>query len=160
MSSLNYATLEGGVVRVEEPHQYTDKNGNARTIVNFTVALDVEKYDAASKTYTKLPDQTVYERVTVTGRLADNVIKTFKPGDRVVVFGERRGNKPYVDKNGQARPSNSIYATMVGASLTIYPAEILREKGGNYAGTADLNKPAPKPGFLDTTPEDMDPSRW
>lgn len=122
-SGYGFAAFSGGVTWIGEPRQTKGGNGyKPRTVVNFSVAVSKDRYNNETKEWEQDAGGKYYESVTAFGRLADNIIASLKPGDRVVVIGERDPKPPYTDRNGvQHENENQVTAKSVGPDLSMWP---------------------------------------
>lgn len=147
-SGYGFAAFTGGVTWIGQPRQTRGTNGRKpRTVVNFSVAVSKDRYNEETKEWEQDAGGKYYESVTAFGRLADNIIASLKPGDRVVVIGDRDPKPPYTDRNGvQHENENQITARAVGPDLSMWPWANNRQAAGNgSAAAAAPAAPAPKP---------------
>ncbi len=146
-SGYGFAAFSGGVTWIGEPRQ-TKGNGNykPRTVVNFSVAVSKDRYNEDTKQWEQDAGGKYYESVTAFGRLADNIIASLKPGDRVVVIGERDPKPAYQDRNGvQHENENQVTAKAVGPDLSMWPWSNNRPgNGGSSRSSAPAAAPAKK----------------
>ena len=139
-SGRGHADFVGGVTWIGSPR----KTNSGKSVVNISVAVSEDRFDEDSKEWVQDGNGKYYESVTVFGRLADNVVASLKPGDRVAVQGSRHPKPKYTDKNGvEHENENQVIADSVALDLKIYPAHFDRPAGkeGQSTKTADA---APK----------------
>ena len=121
-SGYGFAAFAGGVTWIGQPRQTRGTNGRKpRTVVNFSVAVSKDRFNEETKEWEQDAGGKYYESVTAFGRLADNIIASLKPGDRVVVIGDRDPKPPYTDRNGRRRRIEDRELDGSGPLLAIYP---------------------------------------
>lgn len=169
-SGYGFAAIAGGVTWIGQPRQTRGINGRKpRTVVNFSVAVSKDRFNEETKEWEQDAGGKYYESVTAFGRLADNIIASLKPGDRVVVIGDRDPKPQYTDRNGvQHENENQITARAVGPDLSMWPWANNRQAAGNgsaaaAAPAATAPKQASKPVSKPATEEqvfDTDEDDW
>ena len=131
-SGFGFAAFTGGVTWIGEPR----KTKAGKTVINISVAASEDKRNEDGS-WTQEGNGKYYESVTAFGRLADNIVKTFKPGDRVVVLGHRHPKPDYTDSKGNEHVNeNQVVAESVGPDLNMWPWQAVREKKSESAPAA------------------------
>jgi single-stranded DNA-binding protein len=125
------------------------KTHKGKTVINFSVVVSKDKFNQETNTWENDAGGKYYESVTAFGRLADNIIKSFKPGDRVIVQGERVPKPDYTDSKGvEHQNENQVNANAVGPDLEMWPWKAVRENdgsGSNSGSSSYQSSAASKP---------------
>lgn len=157
--SVEYRTFTGNIVQVYEKRTVGKDN---RSVINFNVAVTGRQKNRETGQWEDAP--TRFHRCVAWNRLADNVEKSFNPGDRVIVHGRVEMNE-YEDKDGEKRESEQIVAEFTGHSLEFWPAhserDPSRKKGSNSSQSNTsggsrkaASKPAAQEDILNEAEED------
>ena len=88
---------------------------------------------------------TYWVSCTAWGRLADNIEKSFKKGDRVFVVGNIDMKSGYTSKDGnEVPPRPYLNVTFAGIEIGMFPAEYKRPASkGDYAPKQEAKPKAP-----------------
>lgn len=157
---LNQAVIVGSMGNIRElRHAGQDKI----PVLSFGVANTVRERGDDGEWYDK---STVWFNCTAWGRLAENIAKCCKPGDRVVIVAEMRHTTPYTNNDGVEVPARIDYNVKeFGFSLQPFAVTIDRERrSGQYDSPASeptrrpaASKPAvklaPAPQPTETAPK-------
>ena len=107
---------------VADPRQTATANGHK--VTKFRIAANGRRFDQTRKEF--VDTDTVYMSVTCWRQLGDNVMRSLRKGDTVLVYGRVRFSE-YDDANGGARrQSYEIDAVSVGPDLSRYVTELTR----------------------------------
>lgn len=164
-SGYGFASFSGGVTWIGEPRQTKGRNGKKpQTVLNFSVAVSKDRFNNETQQWEQDAGGKYYESVTAFGRLADNIIKSLKPGSRVIVQGERDPKPDYTDSKGvEHQNENQVVAKSVGPDLSMWAWKEVRD-GNNHESssessprrtTARSTAPAARPA-AQTTSSDSD----
>lgn len=142
-SGRGYANFVGGVTWIGTPR----KTNSGKSVVNISVAVSEDRFDDETKEWVQDGNGKYFESVTIFGRMADNIVASLKPGDRVAVQGPRHPKPKYTDKNGVEHDNeNQVIADSVALDLTIYPAHFDRPAGrGGHGDNRQAAAPAAAP---------------
>ena len=137
-SGFGDATFSGGVTWIGEPRQTKGYNGKPpRTVINLSVAVSKDKFNSETNQWDQDAGGKYYVSVAAFGHIADNVIKSFKPGDRVLVHGRIEPKPDYTDSKGVEHQNEwQLIADDIGASLSIWPQKAVRESKNGGSGPA------------------------
>ena len=115
-----YLPMRGNLV--SDPKQMVTASGSK--VTKFRIAANGRRYDQTLREY--IDTDTVYMSVTCWRQLGDNVMKSLRKGDTVLVYGRLRFSE-YADANGGARRSSyEIDAIAVGPDLSRYVTALTR----------------------------------
>ena len=145
-SGYESTTFHGGITFIGEKRQ-TMKGD---TVVNISVAVSKDKFNEDTHQWDQDAGGKYYNSVVIYGRTADNVLATFKPGDHVIVEGERVPKPPYTDKRGVKHENESeIVAKAIGPNLDMWPWQTNKDAApaakGSHRSHGFVGKPAPAP---------------
>jgi single-stranded DNA-binding protein len=158
-SGYGFAAFNGGVTWIGEPR----KTKAGKTVVNFSVAVSKDRKNDDG-TWTQDGGGKYFESVTAFGRLADNVLTTFKPGDRVIVIGERDPKPSYTDGKGvEHQNENQVTAKAVGPNVEMWPWKAIRESSGENTSrpkAATQHHSAPKAAPVTSSSDDDEEDDW
>ena len=109
-----------------------------RAVIDFSVGVTLRQRDESGDWK---DGDTVWTSVTAWGRLAENIEKSFKKGNRVFVAGDVRMKPGYTKDNGEEVPAREfLNADFAGLELTWDSAESSRQPRGSSSGDS---APAP-----------------
>ena len=134
----NQRTVVGTVVDVYAPRAVGQES---HTVVNFTVAMTPSVKDGEGWK----DGETEFIRCTAWRKLADNTVKSFNKGDRIIVIGRQTMEAPREDRDGntvEARPN--LTADYVGIDLTYDAAHSEREAKNKTSAQSEDGDDAPK----------------
>lgn len=139
MASIHASQIIVGTVgNIYEPRTVGKEN---RTVVDFSVAVTPRKRNLEGEWE---DGETYWVNCTAWQRLAENIVATWKKGDRVFVYGRTEMKPGYTDKEGVERPGRPIVtADFAGHDNNFYPSTQNREKTGGGASTGP-SRPAPQ----------------
>lgn len=103
-------TITGNLT--DDPKQHRFENGDM--VVNFSVAHTVRRFNRDTQAYED--GDTSYYRVKAFRKLAENILASFRKGQRVIVLGTLAERK-FTDSDGNARTIFEVTAQEVGASV-------------------------------------------
>lgn len=156
----SYITVVGNVA--SEPRLEVGEDGASRCY--FRLASSERRQDRESKEW--VDHATTFYSITVWRDMADNVVKTLRKGDRVVLAGRFR-NREWTAKDGTAGSSLEVDVDVIGPDLRWRAASIDRtqrvkaaESGLDQdAAVAVPDSPwdAPVPGIDHQTEEILEP---
>lgn len=157
-SILATQTIVGTIGNVYELRTVGREN---RKVIDFSVAVTRKKKEGD-----EWKDRDTYwVNVTAWGTLAENIEKSFKQGDRVIVVGYTDMKPGYTTENGDERPAKPIVvAEFAGHDLTYAHSTLHREERGARQKQAQAparkaapaKKAAPKVVEDDTNFDDLD----
>jgi single-strand DNA-binding protein len=133
---INQQVISGNLTRDPVSKKLTD----GRAVANFTIAINQDTVDKDGVKTSK-PN---YQDCHAFGKLAENIIASFKKGDNLIVIG-KTVTKNWVDKkSGETKYKNELRVLDCGASVGFASVVISRNKAG---APVDADEP-------DFTPED------
>jgi single-strand DNA-binding protein len=107
---------------VSDPRQTATASGSK--VTKFRIAANGRRFDQTLREY--VDTDTVFMSVTCWRLLGDNVMKSLRKGDTVLVYGRLRFSE-YADTNGGSRrQSYEIEAVSVGPDLSRYVTALTR----------------------------------
>lgn len=132
MAVLGQEVLVGNVGNIFEKRVV---GKDSMSVIDFTVAVTPRKRDGDKW----VDGITYWASCTAWGRLADNIEKSFRQGDRVFIMGRIDMKPSWTNKEGQEMPERPfINVDYAGLEVTYNAAESKRVKNGGGA-----SKPAP-----------------
>lgn len=135
---FNQRTIAGSIVDVY-PARSVGKEDHS--VVNFTVAMT-----PSVKTDDGWEDgETEFIRCTAWRKLADNIVKSFNKGDRVIVIGRQTMEKEREGRDGETIPARpSLTADFVGVDIAYDAAHSEREAKNKTSANSEDDGDAPK----------------
>ena len=115
-----YVPMRGNLVN--DPKQQVTASGVK--VTKFRLASNGRRYDQARGEY--VDTDTVYMSVTCWRQLGDNVMKSLRKGDTVLVYGRLRFSEYADASGGPRRQSYDIDALAVGPDLSRYVTGLTR----------------------------------
>jgi len=116
-----YLPMSGNLV--SDPKQTATASG--AKVTKFRIAANGRRFDQATREF--VDTDTVFMSVTCWRTLGDNVMKSLRKGDTVIVFGRLRFSEYDDSTNGGGRrQSYEIDATCVGPDLSRYVTALTR----------------------------------
>lgn len=115
-----YLPMRGNLV--SDPKQTVTASGVK--VTKFRLASNGRRYDPARGEY--VDTDTVYMSVTCWRQLGDNVMKSLRKGDTVIVYGRLRFSEYTETTGGTRRQSYDIDALSVGPDLSRYVTALTR----------------------------------
>lgn len=134
-SVLAEVTVVGQVGKVYELRRTKDNRAN----VDFSVAVTTRRRDDSTGKW--VDGDTTWHNIKAWGMLAENIEKSLKSGDRVMVKGYYTLRKEFTKDDGTVIPArNQFVATHVGLELAFDPAHSERKSknggsNGNYSNS-------------------------
>lgn len=120
-----YKIVQGNVGKVGDLRTVGKEN---RPVINLSVAVT----DRRKKGDEWEDGPTNWIEVTAWGKLAENIDATWKPGDRVFVYGVESMKDPYTTKEGEERSARPfVTAEIAGHDETYFPATQERKSKSN-----------------------------
>lgn len=122
--------IEGQISFFGEERGETRQAGES-SVINFSVAVQQRKKEGDKW----VNGETLWKRCEAWGRTAENIAKSFKKGDLVLITGEERADS--FEKDGEKVVRDKVRVDSIGPSLRWDTAESHREPskgGGNYGG--------------------------
>jgi single-stranded DNA-binding protein len=151
--------FKGAITFISEPR----KTHTNKTVVNLSLVIERDKYNRETNQYDRATDdEKMYFSATAFGRLADNIILSLKPGDRVVGDGEFQAKPRYTDKNGVEHKNEiQLVLNKLGPDLSMWPVQLIKTPKSGSASTAAApraaSEPKTEPKVVNSGSEDNDP---
>lgn len=143
----------GNIARINELRRVGKDN---RAVVDFSVAVTPQVRDGDNWK----DGNTLWNNCTAWGKMAENIVNTFKPGDRVILSGDETMSDGYTDKDGNERDGRpQITVDKIGVELTWDSAESHREAkgdGGSKGPAKKKSAPAKKKAEPVVEDDDLD----
>jgi len=107
---------------VADPKQTATANGHK--VTKFRIAANGRRFDQTVKEF--VDTDPVYMSITSWRQLGDNVMRSLRKGDTVLVYGRVRFSEYDDAKSGTRRQSYEIDALSIGPDLNKYVTELTR----------------------------------
>lgn len=132
---LAETVVVGSIGRIYELRR-TPKDDRAN--IDFSIAVTPRRRNSNNEWE---DGDTTWHNVKAWGRLAENIEKSLKSGDRVIVKGYISLRKGYTKDNGEQVPDrNQLIAEFVGIDLTFDSAQSDRKSRGNGNSNSSSNR--------------------
>lgn len=122
--SIVHITTEGNIVNDPEL-SYTN---SGVPVANFRLAVNRREWDKNARQW--VDGTATYLRCTVWKAMAENVEKSLRKGDSVLVTGDLK-QRDWEDREGNRRTSYDLEVKNIGASLRYAEVTINRTSGGS-----------------------------
>lgn len=161
-SVIAEVTVVGQVGKVYELRRTKDDRAN----IDFSVAVTTRKRDDSTGKWED--GDTTWHNIKAWGKIAENVEKSLRSGDRVIVKGYYTLRNEWTKDDGTVVPArNQFVATHIGVEIGFDPAHSDRQpksggsssyngNGNNSASQAKASKPEPKVSNNTDSLDDLD----
>lgn len=141
MASQGNMNLQGAITYISEPR----KTHKGKTVVNLSIVIEKDKYNDETKQWERAGDEDkTYWSATAFGRLADNLLASAKPGDRVVGNGDVQPKPTYTDRNGVEHKNEAqIILRALGPDWNMWPTTVNKNGSANSPSAATHESAAP-----------------